>query len=213
MLKGSCYRYNVKKKRHVLRYFFHWVKVELLLLLCYLIPIKKPIIILDGVVEMKRLQIEDLVSAVFSKSFNKIAWCSAHDLLKSATRVTSVLQPHHVFMFCRNFLKHLQGTRVQNNNVALIGMVMNAEAALCRLLPDGYVMSNSTSWGTLCFEWSRQKQKVVVRLSTTPWKSFLIKAPPCPFIIPLYIIRMLQLSVPIRPAFFHANQFDSITIC
>lgn len=84
---------------------------------------------------------------------------------------------------------------------------------VCRLLPDGYVMSNSTSWGTLCFEWSQQKQKVVVRLSTTPWKSFLIKAPPCPFIIQLYIIRMLQLSVPIRLVFFHANQFDSTTIC
>lgn len=103
---------------------------------------------------------------------------------------------------CMSFARRL----TQNENVALIAMVMNAETALCRLLPDRYVMSNSTSSETLCFEWSRQKQKVVVHLSTTHWKSFLIKAPPCPFIIQLYIIRMLQLSVPIRLLFFHANQ-------
>lgn len=40
------------------------------------------------------------------------------------------------------------------------------------------------------------------RISQTPRKSFLIKAAPCPFVILLCIISMLQLSVAIRPAFF-----------
>lgn len=115
---------------------------------------------------------------------------------------------------CRNFVWHLPGRLAQYWKCSTDCYGNECWGSIvCRLLPDGYVMSNSTTWGTLCFEWSRQKQKVVVRLSTTPWKSFLIKAPPCPFIIQLYIIRMLQLSVPIRLVFFHANQFDSTTIC
>lgn len=39
-------------------------------------------------------------------------------------------------------------------------------------------------------------------ISQTPRKSFLIKATPCPFVILLCIISVLQLSVAIRPAFF-----------
>lgn len=81
-------------------------------------------------------------------------------------------------------------------------MVMVAETAMGMHLCDGYVMSNRTRLGTHCFEWLPQKQKVVVHLSKTPRKSFLIKAPPCPFVIPLCIIGMLQLSVAIRPVFF-----------
>lgn len=84
----------------------------------------------------------------------------------------------------------------------MIYMVMAAETSLCMHLHDGYVMSNRTRWETRCFEWPPQKQKAVVHLSKAPRKSFLIKAPPCPFIILLYIISMLQLSVAIRPAFF-----------
>lgn len=79
---------------------------------------------------------------------------------------------------------------------------MEAETAMCMHLHDGYVMSDRTRWGTHCFEWLPQKQKVVVHLSKTPRKSFLIKAPPCPFVILLCIISTLQLSVAIRPAFF-----------
>lgn len=193
-------------------YLFLWVKVGLLFLVCSLIPSKKLIIILDRVAEMERQQIWDLVSAVSQQVIkpNCLMLCPPH--LKEHPSVPLYSTP-----LCISALQKLSetfaGIQARNENVALIGMVMNAETALCSLLPDGYVMSNSSGWGTLCFEWSRQKQKVVVCLSTTPWKSFLIKAPPCPFIIPLYIIRMLQLSVPIRPVFFHANQFDSITIC
>lgn len=139
-----------------------------------------------------------------SKLLNKIARRSAHAIFTSTAQRIYTLTPVCLFVsqkLCLTFAWRL----AQNENVALIAMVMNAETALCRLLPDGYVMSNSTSWGTLCFEWSQQKQKVVVRLSTTPWKKL--------FIIQLYIIRMLQLSVPIRLVFFHANQFDSTTTC
>lgn len=84
----------------------------------------------------------------------------------------------------------------------MICMVMDAETALCMHLNDGCVMSHRTRWGRHCFECPLLKQKAVVHLSKTPRKSFLIKASPCPFIILLYIISMLQLSVAIRPAFF-----------
>lgn len=81
-------------------------------------------------------------------------------------------------------------------------MVMDAGKALCVHLHDGYVMSNKTRWGTHYFEWPLQKQKAVAHLSKAPRKSLLIKAMPCPFIILLCIISMLQLSVAIRLAFF-----------
>ena len=81
-------------------------------------------------------------------------------------------------------------------------MVMDAETAMCMHLHDGYVMSDRTRRQTRYFQWPPQKQKVVVHLSKTPRKSFLIKAPPCPFVILLCIISVLQLSVAIRPAFF-----------
>lgn len=56
-------------------------------------------------------------------------------------------------------------------------------------------------WGQ-SFEWPPQKHRLVVHLSKTPWKSVLIKAPQCPFVILQCIINTLQLSVAIRPAFF-----------
>lgn len=89
-----------------------------------------------------------------------------------------------------------------HKSVGVIYMVMDAEKALCMHLHDGYVMSNKTRWGTHYFEWPLQKQKAVAHLSKAPRKSLLIKAPPCPFIILLCIISMLQLSVAIRLAFF-----------
>lgn len=78
---------------------------------------------------------------------------------------------------------------------------MNVDMAISMHLHDGYVMSDMTWWGTHSFEWPPQKQKLVVHLSDTR-KSFLIKAHPCPFVILLCIISVLQLSVAISPAFF-----------
>lgn len=105
---------------------------------------------------------------------------------------------------CLIFLSKIYWLQIvsSNKSTQVIYMVMDAGKALCVHLHDGYVMSNKTRWGTHYFEWPLQKQKAVAHLSKAPRKSLLIKATPCPFIIPLCIISMLQLSVAIRLAFF-----------
>lgn len=77
-----------------------------------------------------------------SKLLNKIAGRSAHTILASTTQ--RALTPACLFVLQKlgmTFARRL----TQNESVALIAMVMNAETALCRLLPDGYVVSNCTS--------------------------------------------------------------------
>lgn len=79
---------------------------------------------------------------------------------------------------------------------------MLPETGVFMNVPDGSVVSDRTRWGIGCFQWPSQKQKVLVHLSKTPRKSFFIKAPSCPSVIPLCIISPLQLSVAIRLSFF-----------
>lgn len=84
----------------------------------------------------------------------------------------------------------------------MIYMVMDAETAACMHLHDGYVMSNRTCERHAVLNGPHRNRRQWCICQKTPRKSFLIKAPPCPFIILLYIISMLQLSVAIRLAFF-----------
>lgn len=80
-------------------------------------------------------------------------------------------------------------------------MMMDAETAICVHLHDGYVSQTGQGEGHTALNGPHKKRRWW-RISQTPRKSFLTKAPPCPFVIRLCIISMLQLSVAIRPAFF-----------